>query len=48
MVSDVQKIDEKYNVKPFIDTEPTNIDVNPLKQDSIDLSLFKDGSEYLG
>lgn len=48
MVSDVQKIDAKYNVRPFIDPEPTNIDVNPLKLDSIDLSLFKDGSEYLG
>lgn len=48
MVSDVQKIDAKYNVRPLIDPEPTNIDVNPLKLDSIDLSLFKDGSEYLG
>ncbi|ABN67364.2 predicted protein [Scheffersomyces stipitis CBS 6054] len=42
-----EELDRKYNVRPFVDPEPTKIDVNPLVLTAIDLSLFKEGDEHL-
>ncbi|KAK6200104.1 uncharacterized protein RJT21DRAFT_85963 [Scheffersomyces amazonensis] len=43
----VVDIDKKYNVRPFVDPNPTSVDVNPLTLTAIDLSQFKEGDEGL-
>lgn len=40
-------IDIKYNLRPFEDPPVTKIDVQALRLQSLDLSLFKDGDEFL-
>ncbi|KAK6460666.1 hypothetical protein DFJ63DRAFT_237790 [Scheffersomyces coipomensis] len=47
MTLSVEEIDKKYNVRPFVDPQPTSIDVNPLTLTAIDLSLFREGEDGL-
>ncbi|EGV62973.1 hypothetical protein PSN45_004758 [Yamadazyma tenuis] len=43
----VEDIDIKYNVRPFVDAPPSNSNVDTLKLQAVDISLFKEGDEYL-
>lgn len=43
----VAAIDEKYNLRPFVDAPPTKEDLDPLTLTAIDLSLFEEGPENL-
>ncbi|KAK6465165.1 hypothetical protein DFJ63DRAFT_8976 [Scheffersomyces coipomensis] len=46
-MSSVEEIDKKYNVRPFIEAQPSKEDFEVIELESIDLSLFKEGPEYL-
>lgn len=43
----VDEIDKKYNVRPFEEASVSKNGVKPVDLDVIDLSLFKEGPEYL-
>lgn len=47
MMTTIEEIDKKYNVRPFIDPSRTQEDLNPLVLDEINLELFREGDEYL-
>ncbi|ODV96529.1 hypothetical protein PACTADRAFT_74177 [Pachysolen tannophilus NRRL Y-2460] len=40
-----RKVNEKYNVRPFVHVKPTKENIPTVKVDSLDISQFKDGSE---
>ncbi|CUM67279.1 uncharacterized protein PRCAT00004972001 [Priceomyces carsonii] len=42
----VEEIDKKYNVRPFIEAEPSTAVVDTIELDALDLSLFKEGKEF--
>lgn len=43
----VSEIDKKYNVRPFVDPPLSSSEVEKVTLDAIDLSLFKEGDEFL-
>lgn len=43
---EVEQIDKKYNVRPFIEAPLSKSDIEPVQLDALDLSLYKDGSEH--
>ncbi|KAK6204467.1 uncharacterized protein RJT21DRAFT_132072 [Scheffersomyces amazonensis] len=44
---DVESIDKKYNVRPFVEATPSKSKVDVIELDAIDLSLFKEGPGHL-
>lgn len=47
MTGSVADIDLKYGLRPFVDAPATKEDLDGLTLDAIDLSLFKEGPQYL-
>ena len=44
----VEEIDKKHNVRPFIEAEPTETKLDVINLQAIDLSRFKKGKEHYG
>lgn len=44
--AEIKRIDKKYNVRPFVEAEPSKSQIDTLTLDPIDLSLFKEGPEH--
>ncbi|CAK7901620.1 hypothetical protein CAAN1_23S00276 [[Candida] anglica] len=43
----IDKVDKKYNVRPFIEAKPSETKVNKIELEFIDLSLFGYGDDHL-
>lgn len=41
----IEQIDKKYNVRPFVQASPSTSGVKPIELDAIDLSQFEEGTE---
>lgn len=37
----------KYKLRPFIEAQPSKSNIKPVELDAIDLSLFREGPEFL-
>lgn len=43
----MDQIKTKYKLRPFIEAPPSKSNIKPVELDAIDLSLFKEGPEFL-